>query len=134
MIKVNELRIGNYIQNDFSPSLVFQVDMLYLEGIIKVGYSGNNIKAVGQIDLLKPVKLTKDWLINFGYVRDNFLEQWMHKDDGVGIIISESDKKNNDEISFFIEFYYCFVQLESVHQLQNIYFALTGKELTITKR
>ena len=43
---------------------------------------------------------------------------------------------NNFNISFYgdvygVNYFYCEYELKYVHQLQNIYFSLTGHELTI---
>ncbi len=69
----------------------------------------------------RPIPLTEEWLIKFGLEKDTetdyrwFLEDWLAYDvDDNCIRIADSWE---------------FGKLKYVHQLQNLYFALTGKEL-----
>lgn len=68
--------------------------------------------------LLDAIPLTEEWLLNFGYTKEdsNFwnLGHIVWEYDG-GVFICD---KNG-------------ITLKYVHQLQNLYFALTGRELTI---
>lgn len=64
----------------------------------------------------KPIPLTEEWLLRFGFgqMRNKFYKKH--------VTLTKSEG-----------FYVAFVQdeLKSVHQLQNLYFALTGEELEI---
>ncbi len=66
-----------------------------------------------------PIPLTQEWLLNFGFecrvVYGN--NHWLNN----RILIFE-DKKGKFEFAWGLK-------IKSVHQLQNIHFALTGKEL-----
>ena len=114
MIQPQELRIGNYYQ----------------------GASRGNIEIVtwqtlrdlseGKLNLL-PIQLTEEILLNFGFYeiyKSEFSIRY-------GI-------ENFDEIefkwnkTFGWNFYYktfCIEGIKFVHQLQNLFFSLTGKEL-----
>jgi hypothetical protein len=101
-MKANELRIGNYIQ--FPTGSIYKVDMLYDD------YSS--------LLYWMPIPLTEECLLKFGYLEmDNnrFLMKghnvWKCKE------LFMCDKNG--------------VILKHVHQLQNLYFALTGCELEI---
>jgi len=108
----NELRIGNWISMaswNADPE-VKQVTAFDIANIVKFKYA------------IEPIPLTEEWLVKFGF-EDNL--PWEYKqfrlDDqdrfhvvdqtGYGIIIARG--------------------IKYVHQLQNLYFALTGEELPI---
>ena len=101
-MKASELRIGNWVLS-CSGGIETKVGMI----------------AVG-IDIpFKPIPLTEEWLLKFGFeITDNFQTKdrfQTHKQDGI----------------IWFEYGYIVVELNYVHQLQNLYFALTNEELTI---
>jgi hypothetical protein len=107
MIKATDLRIGNIV---FSA----MIDEPFKVSNLTTDYD----------PLCKPIEITEEWLLRFGFV--------YHDDDG---IITYS----RDNIVIFqryrLDFYfelsnYKDAELEYVHQLQNLYYALTGEELT----
>jgi hypothetical protein len=108
-MKANELRIGNYV---YLGTEVYQI-----KTGSEIGYGEN---------VFKPILLTEEWLLKFGFKRDGrslklknfgrfmFLE--------IGISFYPAGNLN------------CLLKrdiIQRVHQLQNLYFALTGEELTI---
>ena len=103
-MKTNELMLGNYY-------LSFGVDLKQVETLHK-----DKIL----IDF-QPIQLTEKWLLKFGFKKD-----WNGYFLGM---LSFSKTKHN-------EFMICVNDLpiqkicKYVHQLQNLYFALTGEELT----
>ena len=70
-------------------------------------------------DMIKPIPLTEEWLLKFGFKKDNNFTwvnlemELMQREDGFWIWLGAD------------------LYLEHVHQLQNLYFALTGEELII---
>ena len=136
MIKANELRIGNYVYHKFDElefNIVqgFDFENVYLQNI--------TFDYVEYQDI-QPIPLTEEWLLNMGFaslgytcILTGFKETFPYS-------IKISDKESIDvEFDFSI----CLVRNEddfisignilynSVHKLQNLYFALTGEELTI---
>ena len=118
-MKANELRISSI----FRWKSTGKVDNV--KSIVTVG-SKTYINDVCISDC-EPVKLDEDWFREFGFNQVN--TSW-YKDENFAIyeIITLSYKKA-----------YCFVsddmfikdfEIKHVHQLQNLYFALTGSELT----
>jgi hypothetical protein len=119
MIQANELRIGNYILNN---------DKLFrIVGIDQYKIRSKRYDQVSDLPIycdyltsewIKPILLTEDILIKFGFKRFSL---------------------NKFSIgSFFIHFegnlIMCMksgVLLTTVHQLQNLYFALINQELNI---
>ncbi|PCH95876.1 MAG: hypothetical protein COB83_07160 [Gammaproteobacteria bacterium] len=75
------------------------------------------IKKAG--DRLKPIPLTEEWLLKFGFqLNDNvarFRALVIYKQDGI----------------WWFDIVLNSVEIKHVHQLQNLYYALTNKELTI---
>ena len=129
MIKAQELRIGNLVYNGFN-------EVITAQSVTELSIGGYNIETI------KPIPLTQYWLDKFGFETDyNDIEKTKQSYlliDSYGLIIksymSELDTtklclcvmeeyaEDTDELTVTI--YY-------IHQLQNLYFALTGEELTI---
>lgn len=135
-ISANELRIGNCVAIEHCR---YGEPYLTIESI---GLESVNFDfraySVGEI---KPIPITEEWLVKFGFEnrRGSFLID----------IENEMDKwdyKTYLELEEAIDEWYCSLQyvddgcktnhsspmpnLKYVHQLQNLYYALTGKELT----
>jgi len=119
----NELRIGNLVSDrgffEMEVSAIFK-DEVYLDFEENEGV----VWEVNEKDL-QPIPLTEEWLLKFGFVLhddDNF---WFYKH-GLDFCVTK------DKGSFFVWIMDGdFVEIISVHQLQNLYFALTNEELTI---
>ena len=129
-MKANELRVGNLL-NDY----VKNERIVYVNGIdsswdiIWVNYAnatGIYARAIAQI---KPIPLTEEWLLKFGFNEDDgdfFIERGRQ-----GFIV---EKAQDDDLLIVyredVGLQYNFLMfIEYVHQLQNLYFALTGEEL-----
>lgn len=120
MIQPNELRINNIIHQG-------KVKSIYYDGA--VGLDDGNFYPC---DSLSGEKLTPEWLKRFGFKRgdnvtsnDSFFvivlgasELAINPNNGVVWISNKSGSINNPAL------------VVAVHQLQNLYFALTGKELS----
>ena len=101
-MKASELRIGNSIMQD--GDFVF-VTWWRLELI-----ENNKIE-------YKPIPLTEEWLFKFGFEKA-YETCYQYKD----FILNDKFIMMDIDIT---------IQLKYVHQLQNLYHALTGEELTI---
>lgn len=110
-MKANELRIGNLV---ISP----------IQGESEINARGIQWQTVKK-GYYKPIPLTEEWLIKFGfeyrrltgyYVKNDFYCFFGDTDETRGKIIFASNFRKR----IFIQY---------VHQLQNIYFALTNEEL-----
>ena len=114
-MKANELRIGNWVDNGVGDNYI--IDTSWFMDILNFAQV-NNLSTD-----LKPIPLTEEWLIKFGgdcTIMEGYPVYFLNP--------------------FSIEFYEleCVFHIGNssttikyVHQLQNIYFALTGEELTI---
>lgn len=117
-IKPNELRIGNYIKH--GGAVVIVEEVLKEGAMVKFlpNQTGN------MFDGMKPIPITEEWLIRFGFkIRSNpnNPDNSFFWDNGEVKMI-QSDKLYCSDIVSTIE-------IKHVHQLQNLYFALTGEEL-----
>jgi len=115
-MKATELRIGNWVCNDFTREDI-EVYPMMIHRLSKIEGEHH----------IKPIPLTEEWLIKFGFVREGMLTMRLDK---FTCYCEEDDYIDN----------FCLGHIELfdvvpkyVHQLQNLYFALTGKELTIKK-
>ena len=123
-MKVNELRIGNYVLNDRVHNTIVGILSENIDIVNLKTKQGNIINS--DIDFIKPIPLTEDWLLKFGYKihsENPFCEWWKNESKIVNL-------------KYFIktgslEYAVNRLQLKYVHQLQNLYFSLTQKELTI---
>jgi hypothetical protein len=107
-MKASELRIGNSIMQD--DDLVF-VTWWRLELM-----ENNKIE-------YKPIPLTEEWLIEFRFRKNKYdIRYWYYH----GFKVKFNSKR---EITFRVSGVW--YKIKYVHQLQNLYFALTGEELTI---
>jgi len=110
----NELRIGNYIYFDKVPCQIHLSDF------------DNCDEIMNQMDEdYQPIPLSEQWLKDFGFEYNDY-QEWIKPD----IKIETVDYPfhfDYDDPRF--KQMYCTVEIEYVHQLQNLYFALTGKEL-----
>jgi hypothetical protein len=106
-MKITELRIGNWVKQPNGIIEVFTVSDLDDEGDINSYLE----------DEIEPIPLTEEWLIKFGFERWNDVyNNFYHKLNGVEIENGNIYVGHGNEIKY-------------AHQLQNLYFALTGEEL-----
>jgi hypothetical protein len=119
-MKTTDLRIGNLV---LSKGVPVQIEEIMWE---TVRYCFGEFP----IDYVEPIPITEDWLWRLGFERREGLfrlsKYWVEfrNFDRVGVKILFGCFQNNK-----IYITDTLVYTEYVHQLQNIYFALTGKEL-----
>ena len=112
-MEANELRLGNYIRNMYGE--VIKVDLKAL-------------KEVSKGELFGVVELTEEILLKCGFEKFSEYIFSISIDNGWFLNIESNYiflnyKENECEVSHF--------EYKYLHQLQNIYFALTGKELNV---
>ena len=129
MIKANELRIGNWVSKN---DKIITIDA---EGILDIERTGS--------DTVEPISLNEEWLRKLGFSQrgpNQYIKELPKRnitDSGVfRVSIPESTgqdlvvsidrrQEKNQEDTGFVEL----VECQFVHQLQNLYFALSGEEL-----
>lgn len=134
-MKASELRIGNWVSGNSDPYMQVhslwkdEIDLIIEEAVWE--YEGHEIN---------PIPLNEEWLLRFGF---DISESWYnlywtvkpkgHREyrDCLGINLQEGRTvlSSNGGIHEAMNVYvnHC----EYVHQLQNLYFALTKTELEI---
>ena len=147
-MKTTELRIGNYIKG------IYETEIDRGNGIIEDAECFEEVRVVGLdsvnfseysiwvedgsreiYDSFEGIPLTEEWLIKFGFESIRYTYNW----GGFNKIIYYHINKDDLHIekSGFDGLWDCIIetefiaQMKYVHQLQNLYFSLTNKELEI---
>ena len=132
MLDAKDLRIGNYLNKNLkSGNGRILTDKIGCQDIVRIYQNTGSIN-------YEPIELTEEWLLRFGFevdddLGDQIYYQIPNQKNGYGICF------DHDDIAFY-KFYgnggenvhtliHDEEHLQYVHQLQNLYFALTGKEL-----
>ena len=118
-MKITELRIGNWIKSPIESGGKF-------EKVIRLDSDKDGYNHF--IDHCNPIPLTEDILLNCGF-EYMYKNEWLSK----GMFGIRADLK------YFVygfptlytdkELFVC--NIKHLHQLQNLYFALTGEELEV---
>lgn len=125
-MKTTDLRIGNYIGFGDSYVKVYEINENNFYCIDSDDTSLSNKWAD-----LKPIELTEEWLFKMGFEKkhnDLFTKQ-IGKEEYY--VFCYMDKNTGAEIGISINNQRSYFKKGKVHQLQNLYHALTGEELTI---
>lgn len=147
-LKTQDLRIGNLVTIDNPnawlklkdiPLIVTGVNNLITEDEKKMfPHSDGKVWMKGEYEtygqfsqFVSPIPLTEEWMLKFGFensYRSDFTVTMQHAtNDKFGIKINVSTGMSLVYLGIPI-------RIEFVHQLQNLYFALTGEELTIKEK
>lgn len=133
-MKVQELRIGNLVYDNNNE--VITVDALDEGGVNP--YHPTDDLHVGSVeyDEVKPIPLTEEWLLDFGFCKNKNNDYWLGWITGYLelipskgffypqlVSIPELSNENEQRVPFR--------RIEFVHDLQNVIFALTGEELKL---
>lgn len=122
-MKSSELRIGNWVEQ---PN----------DGVTRVTAILNDLQIkteTGYIDkYCRPIPLTEEWLLRFGF--DKLTEK--------GSGFKSTSYTYTGKVALIVHFdgvrlsvnFWQGNEKKYVHQLQNLYFALTGEELTLKEK
>lgn len=126
MIKANELRIGNLVYKRDLPSS--EHSALLVNNIYRNGVNINEEGWVYSLPDLDPIPLTAEMLEKAGFKeqRQTFFTWYIF-----GATERQFRLDYSDETTYHWVQGNTIVALSYVHQLQNLYFALTGEELAI---
>lgn len=143
-MEVNELRIGNFLypRAEFhnGEQSVRQVFGLHQDNRVsyiansktKVGYQEQVDDNINQID---PIPISEDWLHKFGFIKHSKFDVYSQLDVHIGNKYYQLSVQNQisftDDWSVLLDGYLPAIQIQYIHQLQNLYFTLTGEELRI---
>lgn len=108
-MEVKELRIGNVVTREGKTEVIDAFDFLDIEGNGDEDWNG--------------ILITKEWLLNLGY-RNYKGDLYTNNGQDVELKSSETD-------FYFGEYGDWSRTIIYVHELQNLYYALTGSELVL---
>jgi len=108
----HEIRLGNTYKIEMGDG-TYKSDLINLEDL-------RNLLDDDLDDFYQAMEISEEWLIKLGFIHaGNFCDCINYKLNGIDIWLYA-----NNEIAFGKW------DLKYVHQLENLYFALTGEELT----
>ena len=112
-MEAKELRIGNWVYNatikkemQVYPMMIAQLSMVEGESNIE------------------PIPLTEEWLLRFGFEKNG--EEWFIHENNFELVFDEGKYFYTWDYNWCTSF-----GIKYIHQLQNLYFALTGEELQL---
>ena len=131
-MKANELRLNNWVR--FSEEQIdFKVVEISEKGIAVVNVSEETWI---ELDQFEPIKLTEEWLVKFGLLGTSISstkKNYWSKERDFSIDV-EFTFVNDELLYFYVLCQNRKTNIQYVHQLQNLYFALTGEELTLNSK
>lgn len=128
----NELRVGNFVQSKEGKNLLIVTEIM-ASGITYDRYDGLAVAAHCEWDEIEPIRLFTAWLPRFGFTKPEHSNvyrltidyadtdypcQLQQTGDGIQVCRSGIGAKT--------------APVEYVHQLQNLYCFLVGKEIVFT--
>lgn len=144
MMNQNELRIGNLVTNEFYESFcdIIKVESIHEGGINVIASDDDKPYGMAQplldfeytFDKLKPIPLTEEWLLKFGFLKDDrkskhaILSTMYFLGHGLKLwsIINGTRFRHDFNCDYLTG-----INIDYVHQLQNLVFTLTGEELKL---
>lgn len=126
-MKVNELRIGNII-SPLGKGITSVEGFCIWDNLIQSSnFTERDIKD------FEPIQLTEEWLLKFGFepVELNVDKTYFIDNGRKCLEIDLSSCTVLYQSNIGIKYIDLNIDLEYVHQLQNLYFALTGEELEL---
>jgi hypothetical protein len=127
-MKANELRIGNYVYE------LLVKDNCFVNTEIQLHTVGEYVISSVEKGRAMPIPLTEEWLIKFGFesvgLGGNRFVLYNAIDGTSNFVIETDGIILYPQIDYDIV---CWSEFKYVHQLQNLYFALTGEELILSE-
>lgn len=138
-MKASELRIGNLFDYHRQTVHVMSIGDLSAE----FGYFVDSVgflRSYMEDDCPKYVPLTEEWLLKFGFRKRKACGNYWFEKSHKKLLFLTNDINSKKGFAFATKLDHVFIydlnwnkRVKYVHQLQNLYFALTGEELTIKK-
>jgi hypothetical protein len=128
-MKANELRIGNYVNEAVRTKISRKISTYEITKIRAL-----NIHHLEMFPISKnfePIQLTEEWVKTLGFKLvfagqgDGFIYECGQLCNAMNIY------SRNRNVFLYSTFNSCEINIKYVHQLQNLYFALTGEELSL---
>jgi hypothetical protein len=128
-MRANELRIGNLV--NYSDDNLNCVIKCILEFGLDVETSEEVFYT--EYDRFSPIPLTEEWLFRFGFEKDDVFDKIFTYLPLHDLCMDKLSFRKSDGFICYdgIKYRTLLKHIQYVHQLQNLYFALTGEELTL---
>ena len=135
-VTVRDLRIGNYIKTKEDKFHFYEILQINRGSICIEDAISDEFESVDIIDV-EPIKISKEWLQKLGFIfiirnmwelKIDFytkLQFYENQDDYVTLFIQNYN--NGERIS---DTHLALKKVKYIHQLQNLFFDLTGRDLT----
>lgn len=136
MIQANELRLNNYLHLD---GAIYQINEIYNRlqcvELKRKNQSNPNLNEYEECDLdcenLEPIELTEKIILSCGFKeRKSIFGYWIYEIEFQNTVFSV------EEVDLGLCYFYVgnthVSQTRYVHELQNLYFAITGEELVFS--
>jgi hypothetical protein len=130
-MKANQLRIGNWVMSANYKKIKREIKDYSVE-VIRAG-DIHHLETFPNSKSIKPIPLTEEWLLKFGFKKDTKYD-WELKVNGVLFYGMCDDTQPVNTGIGILNLPDSIINIQHVHQLQNLYFALTGEELTINEQ
>ncbi len=133
-LKVSDLRVGNWVDSERGLVQIATLELWDNRIGVKSPCFKNFVWC--RCQGIKPIPLTEEWLLRFGFeIYDSGRHNSPHaiketiRLSGIGGYNGDVEEfKITDKIYWFLSGYE-HTEIQYVHQLQNLYHALTGEEL-----
>jgi len=137
-VSVTDLRIGNYISRLDLGSGTPRTEQI-LELLSKRTVTSGPCRVIVLYEDIKPIPLTEEWLLKTGFYECNGRHGKYYKHNKSELFrVWMSDlctcgvgRKDENSIGKEYNTYWMKLDLKYLHQLQNLYHALTGYELQV---
>ncbi len=132
---MNELRIGNYIYGieDGYKETAMEICSFHNDNTFRLKIGNDSVGCYSTKRII-PIPLTEEWLLKFEFQKDE--NNWFSKKYKIDSLPDHSTLSINLNTYNTCVWYadkgsgYC-KPVKNIHCLQNLYFALTGQELTL---
>jgi hypothetical protein len=126
LISENDFRVGNLFYGNYET----EEDEKIHSVICKIlGYDPfdshfcvENKEGIEEFCSFQKIPITEVWILKLGFIKDEILKFYRNDKSNSTIII---------DYDFICLLGYSHVKIKYVHQLQNLYYALTQRELTV---
>ena len=131
----HELRLGNYINalDDYDQAIASQVIALS-DGAAYIDEYGNRVlfytlngEYAPEQCSIEGINITEEWIKKLGFEEDSIIEKRFNNGDYQVYFFKD------DDYIYFRQVGSTIAKIKYIHQLQNLYFALTGNELTLNQ-
>ena len=122
-MEANELRIGNYLNQNIDniPNHFIQFKV------------GEIVQGSEFLKTASPIPLTEEWLLKFGFDYIRNINEYHNRKINEGAYYLKPVGDVYDHWYLYHKTKMITSNIQHVHQLQNLYFVLTGEELTLIK-